>query len=152
MGKVKYNVKLTDEEVKEIKGKIRNKKTSKMILRRCQILLDMDENHGKVISRCQCAKTNGVCQATVENTLKKYANGGVEEALSYKRSVNSNNAKRKMDGRAEAKILELSTSPAPDGHARWTLRLLEEKSKVILEIPVSKDTIGRALKKLHKAT
>ena len=34
----------------------------------------------------------------------------------------------------------------------WTLRLLEEKSKVVLETPVSKDTIGRTLKKLSKTS
>ncbi len=76
MGK-KYNVKLTDEEVKELKGKIRDKKTSKMILRRCQILLDMYENHGKVISRSQCTKANSVCQAAAENTLIEIWKRGV---------------------------------------------------------------------------
>ena len=67
--------------------------------------------------------------------------------MSYKRSVNSDNARRKVDGRAEARIIELATSTAPQGRARWTLRLLEEKSRVVLETPVSKDTIRRTLKK-----
>lgn len=67
--------------------------------------------------------------------------------MSYKRSVNSDNARRKVDGRAEARIIELATSPAPQGRARWTLRLLEEKSRVVLETPVNKDTIRRTLKK-----
>ena len=67
--------------------------------------------------------------------------------MSYKRSVNSDNARRKVDGRAEARIIELATSLAPQGRARWTLRLLEEKSRVVLETPVNKDTIRRTLKK-----
>jgi hypothetical protein len=83
----------------------------------------------------------------VTNTVSKFAQGGIEEALSYKRSVNSDNARRKVDGRAEARIIELATSPAPQGRARWTLRLLEEKSRVVLETPVNKDTIRRTLKK-----
>ncbi|MSS91498.1 helix-turn-helix domain-containing protein, partial [Eisenbergiella tayi] len=37
----------------------------------------------------------------------------------------------------------------PEGHSRWTLRLLEEQAKVALDVPVSKDTIGRALKKTN---
>ncbi len=79
MGKKKYNVKLTDEEVKELKGKIRDKKTSKMILRRCQILLDIDENHGKVISRSQCVKANVVCQAySREYTNRNMETGGMD--------------------------------------------------------------------------
>lgn len=103
-------------------------------------------------TREKCAKSNGVCMTTVTNTASKFEKGGIEEVVSYKRSVNSDNARRKVDGRAEAQILELATSPAPDGCARWTLRLLEEKSKVVLETPVSKDTIGRTLKKLSKTT
>ena len=59
------------------------------------------------------------------------------------------NARRKFDGRAEARIIEIACSPAPEGHSRWTLRLLEEQAKIVLDVPVSKDTIGRALKKIN---
>ena len=62
---------------KGIKGKNKGQKTSKMILRRCQILLDMYENHGKVISRSQCTKANSVCQAAAENTLIEIRKRGV---------------------------------------------------------------------------
>ena len=88
-----------------------------------------------------------MCITTITNTLSKFAKGGIEEAVSYKRNINSDNARRKVDGRAEARIIELATSPAPQGRARWTLRLLEEKSRVVLETPVNKDTIRRTLKK-----
>lgn len=74
-------------------------------------------------------------------------NGGIEAVTEYKRSINSNNARRKVDGRAEARIIELACGPVPDGHARWTIRLLEEKSRVVLETPVSREAIRRALKK-----
>lgn len=55
-----------------------------------------------------------------------------------------NGGDRKFDGRAEARIIEIACSPAPEGHSRWTLRLLEEQAKIVLDVPVSKDTIGRA--------
>lgn len=44
-------------------------------------------------------------------------------------------------------IIEMVCGPAPERHARWTLRLLEEKSRIELDTSVSKDVIGRALKK-----
>jgi len=44
----------------------------------------------------------------------------------------------------EARIIEIACSHAPAGHSRWTLRLLEEQAKAVLDVPVSKDTIGRA--------
>ena len=65
----------------------------------------------------------------------------------FKRNVNSDNAIRKVDGRTEARLIELACGPVPEGHSRWTIRLLEEESKVILETPVSREAIRNALKK-----
>ena len=87
--------------------------------------------------------------ATVTNTVKLFCEGGIESIITLNRNVNSDNARRKLDGRAEARIIEIACSPAPEGHSRWTLRLLEEQAKVVLDVPVSKDTIGRALKKIN---
>lgn len=100
----------------------------------------------------QCARANGICSATVGNTVRKFISGGIDGALSYNRSVNSDNAKRKVDGHAEARIIELATSAPPEGHANWTLVLLEEASKIVLENPVSRETIRRTLKKRSEAT
>ena len=145
----KYSVMLTDNEVKEIKSIIRKKKTSKTVCARCQIILDLDEAHGKKYTHEQISKINCVCMSTIYNAVKLYSESGIEGITKLKRNVNSDNAKRKLDGRAEAKIKEIACSPAPEGHARWTLRLLEKEAKVVLETPVSKDTIGRALKKIN---
>ena len=74
---------------------------------------------------------------------------GLDSVTAFKRNVNSDNAKRKIDSRAEARLIEIACGPAPEGYSRWTLRLLEEKAKVELDVPVSKDAIGRALKKTN---
>ena len=143
----KYIIKLTEDELKELKSIIRKKKTSRTIRCRCQILLDLDEAHGKILTHEQCAKSNGVCLATVANTVTKYISGGVGAVAELKRNVNSDNARRKVDGRTEARLIELACGPVPDGHSRWTIRLLEEESKVILETPISREAIRNALKK-----
>ena len=145
----KYVIKLTENEYKKLKSIIRKKATSKTIRCRCQIILDLDESHGKVLTHEQSAKSNGVCLATVTNTVTKYINGGVNAVTEFKRSINSDNARRKVDGRVEARLIELACGPVPEGHSRWTLRLLEEQAKIVLDVPVSKDTIGRALKKIN---
>lgn len=153
MGRPKrQKIELTDEQVDMLKKRIRSKKTSGMIRTRCHILLDLDEKHGKMLTYEQCARANGICTATVGNTVRKFISGGIDGALSYNRSVNSDNAKRKVDGRAEARIIELATSAPPEGHANWTLVLLEEASKIVLENPVSRETIRRTLKKRSQAT
>ena len=143
----KYRVSLTDEQVKQIRKVMRDKKTSLTIKNRCQILLDMDESHGKQYLESQCAKRNAVHIATVSYTVKKFSEDGLDACLTLNRNPNSDNARRKVDGRAEAKLVALACGPVPEGRSRWTLRLLEEKSKVILDEPVSHDTIRRTLKK-----
>ena len=145
----KYCITLTDDEVKRLKSVVRKKSTTRTIKCRCQILIDLDVAHGKHYTPEQCAKSTGVCLSTVYNAIKSYLNGGIEKVLTLGRNINSDNSRRKLDGRSEAKLLAMACGPTPEGHARWTLRLLEEKAKIELEVPVSKDTIGRALKKTN---
>ena len=147
--KKKYIISLTDVELRRLQSVLRKKTTTRTIKCRCQILIALDEAHGKQYTQEQCSKSIGVCKATVYNVIKYYVDGGIDNTLSVERNVNSDNARRKLDGRAEAKLIEIACGPAPEGHTRWTLRLLEEKAKVELEVPVSKDTIGRALKKTN---
>lgn len=78
--------------------------------------------------------------------MKKYFEGGIGAVTKFKRNVNSHNARRILDGRAKARIIELACGPALEGHSRWNIRLLKEKSRVILDIPVSRETIRSALK------
>ena len=145
----KYSIHLTEKECKKLKSVIRKKETSKTIRSRCQIILDLDETHGKVLTHEQSAKSNGVCMATVTNTVTKYINGGIDAVTEFKRNINSDNARRKVDGRTEARLIELACGPVPEGHSRWTIRLLEEKSKVVLETPVGREAIRNALKKTN---
>jgi hypothetical protein len=145
----KYHIELTDNDVKTIKSMLRKKNTCRTIRVRCQVLLDLDQRHGKSLTHEQSAKSNGVCIATVTNTVAVYVRSGLEGVLSLKRSENSNNARRVLDGRAEAIIIAMACGPVPEGHCRWTLRLLEEKSRLLLETPVSREAIRRALKKTN---
>lgn len=145
----KYIISLTDDELTKLKSIMHKKQVSKTVRSRCQIIIDVDEAHGRTLTHEQSAKTNCVCMATVTNTIKIFCEKGIDGISSLKRNVNSDNSKRKLDGRAEARIIEIACSPAPEGHSRWTLRLLEEQAKVALDVPVSKDTISRALKKTN---
>lgn len=85
--------------------------------------------------------------ATVTNTVTKYMDGGISAVTEFKRNINSDNARRKVDGRTEARLIELACGPVPEGYSRWTIRLLEEESKVILDTPVGREAIRNALKK-----
>ena len=124
-----YTISLTDDELKTLKYVMRKKQTPKTVRNRCQIIIDLDEAHGKTLTHKQSAKTNCVCMATITNTVKLYYEKGIPGIITLNRNVNSDHARRKLDGRAEARIIEIACSPAPEGHSRWTLRLLEEQAK-----------------------
>lgn len=135
---------LSDEQVKEVKKVLKSSKTCDTVKSRCRVLLDLDMNHGKALTYVQCANRNGVCESTVTNIVNIFASEGLEGVLTLKRSVNSDNARRKVDGRAESRIIQLACGPVPEGRDRWSLRLLEEKAKVVLDDPVGKEAIRRA--------
>ena len=144
-----YKIQLTQQEREILDKTIKNKNTCKTVLKRCQILRELDDGHGSKLTYSQIAHTYAVCPATVENTARSYLEKGIQEVISYHISPNSANALRKTDGRAEARILQIACSEAPQGHSRWTLELLEEKARVELETPVSRETIRRTLKKTN---
>ena len=114
-------------------------------------MLEMDENHGKFFTEQQIADRLSISRTTITNVLRAYTEQGLKAAIQYKRNPNSDNARRKVDGRIEAKIIQVACGPAPEGHARWSLRLLESTLKgmrVELDIPeLSDTTIRRTLKK-----
>ena len=82
----KYSISLTDEQLKELKSVIRKKQTSKTVRSRCQIIIDLDEAHGKILTHEQAAKSNGVCMATITNIVKLYINEGIDGIISLKRN------------------------------------------------------------------
>lgn len=144
----KYVVQLTDDDVKYLKKLRKKKSTSQTIADRCNILLAMDENHPPAKTYAQCMIACGVSRATIASTVKLYVEKGMDETLKRKRSINSDNARRKVDGRTEARIVQMACGPVPEGHSRWTIRLLEDELKVVLDEPISREAIRRTLKKI----
>ena len=63
---------------------------------------------------------------TVYNLKRKLVEEGFDGVLARKRRTRPGNVK--IDGATEAKIVALTCTDPPEGHARWTLRLIAEKS------------------------
>lgn len=142
-----YKILLSDEDKKILNATIHNKKTCKMTIRRCQILLELDENAPNHLTQMQIAKTFGVSKSTVSNIVSAYVNRGIPAIIKINRNPRSN-AKRKIDGRLEAELIRIACSPEPEGHARWTLRLLEKQVRLELDETISHESIRLALKKM----
>jgi transposase len=144
----KYVVKLTEEERDRLNELIRKGKRSAQLLRKARILLKADvSDAGEGWSDSAIAAALDTSIATIERTRRQLVEEGFEAVLT--RKYNPKSARpRIFDGAAEAKLIALTLSPAPDGFARWSLRLLEEK---VVELHIveraSDNTIGRTLKK-----
>lgn len=143
-------VTLSEDQFQEVKKLVRSPKTNQTIRGRLNVILLLDTAHNKEMLPYETVgKKSGTSLSTVRMVVKAYAHGGLEEVMKLHRNPNSDSARRKVDGRVEAHIIKIACGPAPEGRARWTLRLLEERCRVELEVPVSKDTIRRALKKTN---
>ena len=70
----KYNISLTDDELKELKSVMRKKQTTKTVRNRCQIIIDLDEAHGKVLTHAQ---TGNVMEMAAALTGKNFAEVGI---------------------------------------------------------------------------
>ena len=144
----KYVVRLTAEERGHLDDLIHKGKRSAQLLTKARILLKADVSDAREgWSDSAIAAALDTSVATVERTRRQLVEEGFEAVLT--RKYNSNSARpRIFDGEAEAKLIALTLSPAPEGFARWSLRLLEEK---VVELNIvdkaSDNTIGRTLKK-----
>src|ERR1700693_4449903 len=144
----KYVVRLSVEERAQLDELIRKGKRSAQLLTKARILLKADVSElGEGWSDSRIAAALDTSIATIERTRRQLVEEGFEAVL--RRKYNPNSARpRIFDGVAEAKLIALTLSPAPEGFARWSLRLLEEK---VVELHIveraSDNTIGRTLKK-----
>ena len=138
---------MSAEERARLHELIRKGKRSAQLLTKARILLKADVLLGEGWSDSRIAAALDTSIATIERTRRQLVEEGFEAVL--RRKYNPNSARpRIFDGAAEAKLIALTLSPAPEGFARWSLRLLEEK---VVELHIveraSDNTIGRALKK-----
>jgi hypothetical protein len=144
----KYVVRLAAEErtrLEELIGK--GKHPAAMILR-ARILLKADISEvGEGWSDSRIVKALDTSLATVHRVRQRLVEEGFDAALARKPRAQPS-IPRIFDGEKEARLITLACSEPPAGHARWSLRLLEQK---VVELGIvtkaSDNTIGRTLKK-----
>ena len=145
----KYVVTLTDEERIYLEKLVQKGKVSGFRIRHAQILLKLDavpENTGWTGERiAQAYSSNPV---SVSLIAKRFVEEGLESALSRKPQENRY---RKVDGEVEAKVIALACSNPPEGHERWTVRLLRDEV-VRLEIAdIERGSVNNILKKMNSS-
>jgi hypothetical protein len=97
------------------------------------------------------AEAVAVGRATVERIRQRFVEHGLEAALGRKQQDRPSR-QRKLDGRAEARLIALACSAPPPGRKEWTMQLLADKL-VELEVvdTVCDETVRQALKKTRSS-
>jgi transposase len=147
----KYHVRLSESEREYVQGILNNESTAKTFRKRCNILLQLDENAGNPATQEEIAIRVGVSDVTIYNTVKEYIENGLEYALHYKKPKEPP-VRAMVTGEVEARIIALACSAPPVGYSRWTVRQLTERviELKILE-SVSRETIRGTLKKRNSS-
>lgn len=136
-----YVVDLTAEERDGLLKLIRQGEGKARKLNRARILLKADEG----LSDEQLAKVLDTSSATAGRVRQRFVEEGLEAALT-ERPRRGQTAK--LSGRDEAHLIAVACSEAPDGQARWSLRLLADQAVALgLVETISHETVRRVLKK-----
>lgn len=144
----KYIVELTAEERKQLKQLVNCGKTQAYRIKHAQILLKADQGKkGENWTDEKIVEAFGCHVTTVENIRRRFVEQGLEAALGRaKRGPQPHRCR--LDGDAEATLIALACSEAPEGHGRWTLRLLASHLVELGVVDsVSHMTIQRVMKK-----
>jgi transposase len=120
MGKARYVVNLTKDEVEYLEGLVSKGKRSARLITRARVLLKTAAG-GK---DREIVDALGVSERMVYTTRKACVEGGVDAALHDRPRPGK---KPKQTDPQNAHLIATACSEAPAGHARWTLRLLTEQ-------------------------
>lgn len=120
---------------------------SARVIARARTLLLLDRSRGQKRTIQEVVEAAMVSQGTVSNIKRRYFSGGLDEALYEKPRPG---AKPKITGEVEAHLITLVCSEPPEGHERWTLRLLADELVALdLVDSISHVAVGEALKKMN---
>jgi transposase len=148
----RYLVTLTAEERQSLHDLTAAGKASARKLAHARILLKADQaDGGPAWPDEHIAEALDVGLSTIARVRQRFVEQGLEAALGRK-PQDRPSRQRKLDGRAEARLIALACAAPPDGRREWTMQLLADQL-VALEVvnAVSAETVRRVLKKTRSS-
>jgi transposase len=139
----KLVVQLGEQQRRQLRAMIAAGRGPARALTHARILLKADRGE----SDPAIAQAVEVSVRTVERVRRRFVKAGLTEAL-QRLPQPARPDKRKLDGDAEAHLVTLACSEAPDGRRHWTLQLLADRLVQLKHVDeVSRETVRRTLKK-----
>ena len=147
----KYIVDLSAEERTQLEKFTTTGRHAADQITRARILLKADCNQpGGSWKDLDIAAALDVGVTTVERVRRRFVELGLKAAL--ERQPGGGRKQRCLDGELEAHLVALVCSDAPNGRARWTLRLLADQMVQLGYVEsVSHETVRRTLKKTNSS-
>jgi Homeodomain-like domain len=148
----RYRVTLTGEEREAIGRPLARGRADVRKLRHAQVLLKADEAEGGPgWTDERIVEALDVGPATVQRLRRRFVEEGFAAALSsYRRGGRVYDTK--LDGERGAHLIALACSTPPDGHGRWSLRLLARRMVELEHADVlSHETVRQTLTKTRSS-
>ena len=135
-------IELSNEEQSSLKTFFRSGSSSNRQQTRARIL----DLLSKQTTPPEIARLLGCALPTIYNVKRRFLAEGLEAALEER---SRSGKPPTISGEARARITALACSQAPEGYARWTLRLLADKS---VELGFVEQISHQAVKQILKKT
>ena len=147
-----YRVTLSKSERKDLEQLLSRGKSDVRRLQHARVLLKADESKwGPRWLDTEIAEAFDLSVRTVERIRKRFVEEGLEIALSPYRT-GRRQYRCKLDGEQEARLIALACSDPPEGHGRWSLRLLADKMVELDYVDeLSYETVRQTLKKTNSS-
>ena len=121
------------------------------LVNRAKIILALDQSGGRIPAKqAILAERIGVCRQTVVEARDTFLALKSVKLFLQRKKRETPPVPPKVTGKLEARIIALACGKAPEGYARWTLRLLADKCvELQYSDTMSHMTISRLLKKTN---
>ena len=142
-----YHVRLTSDQRQQLQQRIASGGAKARQLTHARVLLKADSAEGgPAWSDAAICEAVEVSSSTVVRIRRRFHEEGLDAALKAKEQ--QNRKPRQLDGEQEAHLVALVCGDAPEGYARWSLRLLADTMVALGYVDrVSHETVRQTLKK-----
>ena len=149
----RYLVKLSADEREHLQRLVHSGTAPARKITRARILLKADRgahSQGPPLIDRDIAEALDSSVSTVLRIRRQFCREGLEAAIN--RAPTTRVYARALDGRAEAHLIALACSQAPEGRSRWTVRLLADKMVELGHVEaLSRESVRRTLKKTNSS-
>jgi transposase len=147
-----YPVELSAEQQRFLEGLLHTQATPAHHYVVARVLLLSDQGQGTASHPDeQIAQMLAISRRTVIRVRQHFYQGGLQRVLTggYSRE---HPERRCLDGKGEAQLIQLACSQAPEGHQRWTMRLLADRMVQLEYVEhLSHETVRQVLKKMNSS-